>query len=412
MLVDLTNLIDMVNPAYLEFMQDYSHETYVLMGGAGSGKSHAIVEKIIVERLLSSHNERGFAIRKVKNDLKDSCYDAIKNKIFDWGLESLFNFKLSPMEIECKATKSKINFKGLDDPEKWKSIERITFLWFEEASEITEKEYDKLILRMRANSSLINQSFISFNPIYEELWLNDRFFKKYSDKVFILVTTYRDNKYLPQQYIDTLENLEDEYLKAVYRDGLWGTVGNRIFTNWVVEDFNINDYYDTEILYKGIDFGFIHKNAYMIYTVNDNTKEIRILKELAGSKWLNSEFIDKCKKFDPEYKTKKIFGDTANPDKIKEFNTAGFPVAKAHKGAGSVNSTIDFLCRYRIVIHKDCVHTQKEFKTYQWAEKRNKGVIPEPIPETDFMSFDCIAALRYGVSNRVKMNKFGMRRAS
>ena len=54
--------------------------------------------------------------------------------------------------------------KGLDDPEKIKSIVGITDCWCEETTELEAEDFDQLTLRVRDKVPNL-QFFCSFNPI-------------------------------------------------------------------------------------------------------------------------------------------------------------------------------------------------------------------------------------------------------
>lgn len=80
----------------------------------------------------------------------------------DWGLYEHCKINKSDYTI-LLPNGSEILFKGLDDPEKIKSIAGITDVWIEEATELTPEDFDQLTLRVRTGSS--NQFFLSFNPV-------------------------------------------------------------------------------------------------------------------------------------------------------------------------------------------------------------------------------------------------------
>ena len=99
---------------------------------------------MILRGLIADGDANAVVYRRVANTLKDSVY-----AIFEWavgklGLERLFRFKKSPLEIIYLPTGQKILFRGADDPLKSKSITvpkgHFKFLWFEELSEFRGEE--------------------------------------------------------------------------------------------------------------------------------------------------------------------------------------------------------------------------------------------------------------------------------
>ena len=96
------------------------------------------------------------------------------------------------------------------DVEKLKSVAGINRVWVEEASEITEQDFNQLDLRLRGKNKLGYQMTLTFNPISELHWLKRVFFDIGDDNAFILKTTYLDNPFLDDKYRETLERLKEQ----------------------------------------------------------------------------------------------------------------------------------------------------------------------------------------------------------
>ena len=131
-----------VAPSFLQFIQhvrrhDYTH--YWAKGGRGSTKSSAI-SLALVDGLIHNPDTHAVVMREVFATIKDSAYAQIQWAIEELGQTENFQFKTSPLEIIYKPTGQKILFRGLDKPQKIKSIKLpfgyIGFVWYEEASEI------------------------------------------------------------------------------------------------------------------------------------------------------------------------------------------------------------------------------------------------------------------------------------
>jgi phage terminase large subunit len=216
------------------------------MGGAGSGKSVSLADMIIID-LESPEKNNWLVLRKVATSLKDSCYNLLLQRLaeFDWLNE--FKITKQPMEIISKRTGNRVIFYGLDDIRKLKSIAGITKVWGEEVEEFEMEDFKQLNLRLRGNDGVQRQYFYTFNPVDESLDI-----KKYidlrkeiePDKIYELVTTYKDNKFLDKEYIEALENLAKEDLNwyNIYAKGIWGksNIEGRCYKKFT-ED-NISDY--------------------------------------------------------------------------------------------------------------------------------------------------------------------------
>ena len=209
------------NPVYTPYYKDQSR-VLVIHGGAGSGKSVFVSAKIL-RRASTETPHKILVIRKVANTLKDSVYAEFLSRIDEWGLydhvivnktEKSFTFDNGNV-ILCK---------GLDEPEKIKSIEGITSVWIEEATELTKDDFDQLQLRVRGEKQNYVQFILSFNPIDENHWIKKRLIDE--GDATVLHTTYKDNVFLDDEYIETLNNLKDtnSLYYQIYCLGEWGVI--------------------------------------------------------------------------------------------------------------------------------------------------------------------------------------------
>ena len=67
------------NDAYYPHLFDYSHKTEVYYGGAGSGKSVFVSQKLIVKALRSKR--KVLVIRKFGTTLKDSVFQLLTDTL-------------------------------------------------------------------------------------------------------------------------------------------------------------------------------------------------------------------------------------------------------------------------------------------------------------------------------------------
>lgn len=368
----------------------------VCYGGAGSGKTYAIAQKVAFTLAFSKDRERWIVIRKVARTLRNSVFTIIKDIIIEMGLYEHFIIREGDLYIYSKITGNDALFLGLDDVEKLKSIREPTKIWIEEASECDQNDLMQLNLRLRGVTESTKQMILSFNPISQTHWLKGHFFDFPQKNVFISHTTYHDNAYIDDEYRAELEGLKDvDYVYyQVYCLGQWGVLGNLIFTNWTAEDFKFEaEDYDT--LLFGIDYGYNHANAFVVLGMKDG--ELYWHDELYLKRTTNSQFIQEMEpykeKYDLEYA--EIIADSASPAYILEFQQAGYRRLRgAQKGKGSVLAGINWIKRHKIHIHeKRCPHSLTEIQGHKWKEDRDGNVIDEPVPFAD----DTIAAGRYAV---------------
>ena len=132
--IDLKLSRQIFNDIYLPDLFDYDNRYQVFYGGAGSGKSHYVFQKLVVKALNSKR--KVLVIRKVARTLKDSCFQMTIDTLSKFKLLSFCTINNSTMTITLP-NGSVFLFKGMDDSEKIKSITAITDIVVEEATEIT-----------------------------------------------------------------------------------------------------------------------------------------------------------------------------------------------------------------------------------------------------------------------------------
>ena len=236
-------------------------------------------------------------IRKYGTTLKDSVFDLFLGILSKWRLLPYCKVNLSNYSIKLP-NDSQFLFKGLDDREKIKSITDITDIWIEEATELSEDDFTQLDLRLRAMADGL-QLLVSFNPVSKVNWVYRKWFAdghKMYENTFILHTTYRDNKFLPDAYIKALEEKQRTnyvYYK-IYALGEFATLDKLVFSNWRAEEF---DY--TKIkgdLLIGLDFGFVNDTSALVASILDEeAKRIYVFQEWGAKGKTNQELANVIK---------------------------------------------------------------------------------------------------------------------
>ena len=206
------------NDVFLPLFFDH-HRHLILMGGGGSGKSIFAGRKVL-ERCATEPGHRMLVVRKVAKTLRESCFDQLKTQAMQYygqAIKMIPRGKSGDMYITF-VNGSEILFAGLDDVEKLKSIHDISGIWIEEASELLEGDFNQLDIRLRGERTYYKQIIISFNPISITHWLKKRFFDREDTRVVTSRTTYKDNRFLPEEDRLTLEAFRetDPYYYQVY----------------------------------------------------------------------------------------------------------------------------------------------------------------------------------------------------
>lgn len=223
------------NDTFLPLLWD-THRFLILKGGGGSGKSIFAGRKIL-ERASTEPGHRILVCRKVGRTLRHSCFEQLAGQAMEHYADSVAAILNGDMEIRFK-NGSRIFFSGLDDVEKLKSIFDITMIWVEEASEITEADFNQLDIRLRTKFAFYLQMILTFNPISITHWLKKRFFDRHDEDATVHESTYKDNRFLIEVARRRLEAFRetDEYYYMVYCLGQWGVTGKTIFAAKLVAE--------------------------------------------------------------------------------------------------------------------------------------------------------------------------------
>lgn len=367
-----------------DFLQKTKKRINILYGSAGSGKSWGIAQFLLLEKLYTEKNIRILITRKTRPALKKSAYLLINDLISKYDLPGA---KINKSDLIISVGNNQMFFVPLDDPEKLKSFEKINYVWSEESTEITREDYLQLRIRCRgANPNGANQLFFSFNPVDEQ-----SFWKELTDSpskdTAINHSTYKDNAFLDQDYIDELEGLknQDVTYHKIYALGIWASPEHIIYTNWdTVPAFpdSIDEYG------YGLDFGYNNPTALARIGLKD--MEIYLDELIYESKLTNNDLIEKMKTIISN-KAQEIKADSAEPQRIEEISRAGFNIHPCTKGPDSIKVGIDRCKRLVIHITERSVNLIKEIKGYKWKTDKNGNVLDKPVKFRDHL----MDAIRY-----------------
>ena len=200
------------------------HRYLMLKGGAGSGKSVFAAQKIC-GRTINEAGHRFLVLRKVSNTIRESVWELIQETFKSMGHFHLLKIHETNRTIEYIPNGNKILFAGIDDPEKLKSITKITGAWLEEITEFDERDFDQLDLRLRGWTRWFKQIIGTFNPVDEKHWIKPKFFDEQSDVVLTNESTFRMNKFIDDEYKRILLTRfkSNPNWFNIYVLGLWGS---------------------------------------------------------------------------------------------------------------------------------------------------------------------------------------------
>lgn len=423
----MTTIDKVVNDRFEDFIFDWDYKQYLLVGGYGSSKSYHVVCKIIFKCL--SETRKVLVIRNVYDTIRESCYDLFCEILEELDLLS-DNRKakgkvvssVSPMTLSFP-NGSKIIFKGMDKPQKLKSINGISIIWIEECSEIKYSGYKELLGRLRHPTKSLH-IIMSTNPVGTENWVYEHFFKRVNSKgeefivlddnrlyekktiikngVYYHHSTADDNKFLPASYLKTLDELQeyDEDLYRIARLGRFGLNGIRVLPQFSTmthkEVMKIVQGIPQGFRFKGMDFGFeTSYNAVISMAVDDVNKDLYIYQEYYKNHMTDVETADELD--EQGYKDgTMIIADSEDPKAIKFYQQSGFRMRGCKKYAGSRLANTRKVKRFRHIYCSDaCKNTIRELATLTYLKDGKDKLIYDQF-NIDPHTF---SAIWYGLDN-------------
>lgn len=384
------------NDVYYPWLQNYRHRYEVYYGGAGSGKSVFIAQKLLVKAI--NRKRKVLVIRKYGTTIRDSVFQLVIDTLKKWEIYEYCKINLSTFTITLP-NGSVFLFKGLDDSEKIKSITEITDIWCEEATELSLDEFTQLDLRLRALVEDL-QIFCSFNPVSKANWVYKKWFAPDAvyDKAqtFILHTTYKDNRFLPAAYIAALEdkiNTNPTYYK-IYVLGEFGTFEGLVITNWRKEEFDFMELAQRLEHRAGIDLGWTDPSAIIDTLYDRNNRIIYVFNEFYKSGQQLSQLAEAIKNMNLA-KTK-LYVDSAEPRSIQYFRNNQINAVAAQKGQDSVKAGLMFLQDHLIIVHPSCTSFITELENFSYIKSKVTGEYTE---DTTHEWSHAIDACRYAYSD-------------
>ncbi|HGH0780771.1 TPA: PBSX family phage terminase large subunit [Staphylococcus pseudintermedius] len=385
------------NKNIFEILFNYDYFTEVHYGGGSSGKSHGVIQKVVLKALKNwEYPRRILWLRKVQSTIKDSLFEDVKECLINYGIWDMCLWNKTDNKVELP-NGAVFLFKGLDNPEKIKSIKGVSDIVMEEASEFTLNDYTQLTLRLRERKHKLKQIFLMFNPVSKLNWVYKYFFEhgKPMKGVLIRQSSYKDNKFLDDMTRENLEMLATRnpaYYK-IYALGEFATLDKLVFPKYekrIISDKEVGHLPS----YFGLDFGYVNDPSAFIHAkIDNNNKKLYVMSEYVKKGMLNNEIAQVIN--DLGYSKEKITADSAEQKSIMEIKTNGIDrIVPAMKGKDSVMAGVQFISQFDIVIDERCYKTIEEFDNYTWKKDKNTDeYYNEPVDTYNH----CIDALRYAV---------------
>lgn len=382
---------------------DYDTFTEVHYGGASSGKSHGVFQKIVIKALKDWKKPRKILVlRKVGATVRDSVFADVQATLSYFGILNMCKINMSAFRIELP-NGAEFIFKGMDNPEKIKSIKGISDVVMEEASEFTLDDYTQLTLRLRDKAHKQKQIYLMFNPVSKANWVYNAFFVKKPKNTVVYQTTYKDNRFLDavtRENIEELANRNEAYYK-IYALGEFATLDKLVFPKYTKALLNKGGLRHITS-YFGLDYGFINDpSAFMHVKIDDDRKKLYVVEEYVKKGLTNDKIAESITALG--YAKEQIRADSAEKKSNQELRNLGISrVIDVKKGAGSVMQGIQYLLQYEWIVDERCVKTIEELENYTWKkDKATNEYINEPVDSYNH----CLDAIRYAIQDKITKSK-------
>ena len=391
-------------PVYRPYIDDYSCRYNVLYGGRGSGKTIFAFDKLLIKGL--KEKRMILLMRKTTANCKFSVWKELKEAVNRMNLTKHFIFYESDYSAICKLNGTMFKCTGLDEAEKIKGFSEISDVLLEEATEFTPEDVDLIDGTVRSiKYNLPLQIYFLFNPVSKTNYVFKRFGFDTGivpPNTFVLKTTYLDNPYLSQDYIERMEHMKttNPARWKIEALGDFVSLDKLVFQNWKVEEFD-----HTKIkgdLLVGLDFGFINDISALTSSILDEeAKKIYVFKEWGDTGKTNEELAAIISSLGLSKSL--IIADSAEQKSIEEIRRKGITrIRPAVKGPDSIIHGIQKLQNYEIIVHPSCEGIITEFENYSWQKDKKSGeYINKPIDQFNHY----IDSLRYSLQCADKAQK-------
>ncbi len=338
--------------------------------------------------------------REFMNSLEDSSMEEVKQAIRS---EPFLNAYYDIGEKYIRSVNGLIEYKfvGLrNNLDSVKSKARILIAWVDEAENVSESAWLKLIPTVRTEGSEI---WVTWNPEKKGSPTDLRFRQNKMPDARIAEMNYMDNPWFPsvleKERQNDLKRLDDATYRWIWEGAYRENSAAQIFAGkYEIHDFVAASNWNGP--YQGIDFGFSKDPTAAIQCWIHNEclwiehEAFKVGLELDQT----TDFIAARIPRFSQYVTR---ADSARPESISYLKRHGLPrISPAEKGRGSVEDGISFIKSFKkIYIHPRCKEVINEFRSYSYKIDRLSGdVLPDVVDAFNHG----IDALRYSLEPVMK----------
>ena len=425
-------IVDCIAPCYVPIHEDMlqgKHTFYHFPGGRGSAKSSFCALEV-VQGIMDDPEANGIVFRRYAATMRESTFSQIAWAVETLGAGNLWKGNVSPMVFTYTPTGQQIQFRGVDDATKIKSVKPrhgyFKYCWFEEFSEFDGPNQIRSVLQSVMRGGNEFRILSSFNPPLSRAAWSNKYIQIPDEKALVFHSDYR---MIPESWLGEAFTAEAQRLEAVNPEaykheylGIPTITAGMVFPNVKERSITDADIDQMQHIYLGIDWGFSTDPLAVIRAAYDSrTQTVTILDEIVKRGCSNSQCAEllKEKGFDlradkaiyispfsggSAYREKQIvICDSAEPKSVSDLQGAGIKAYSCQKYPGSVNYGIRWLQSKTIEIdQKRTPEAYREFTEYEYMRSRDGDILAE-VPDKNN---HCIDALRYSLDMIINSSRY------
>lgn len=383
-----------------------------LWGGRARGGSYSGT-KYFVHLLTQKEYFRGYLMREIAGDIRESLWRDFKDRIEEAEIEHLFEINETAMSAICLPTGNVLLSKGFKKSSgnrtaKLKSLAGATHVLIEEAEEIGKPDFNQLDDTLRTKKAENIQIIRIFNPPSKNHWLWEKYNltpalvegyyeaspKKDPNLLSIFSTYYHNITNIHPSSIQAYEGYKQtdpEYYYTIIKGLISEGARGRIYKHFQHIACMPNAYPK----FYGLDWGF--NDPVALVECEAHNKQLWIEEKIYKSGLLNSELSQMMEDMGIN-KRSPIYADSAEPKDIAELKKMGWNVIPAQKGADSVRNGIKFVKEFDVKITENSLNLWKESENYRWRLDQYKMPTNEPEDANNHL----MDALRYAMDKLKK----------
>lgn len=382
-------------------------------GGRGSAKTRSFAQMTAVRAYMFAQAGVSGVIlcgREYMNSLEDSSMEEVKQAIRSVPWLDAY-FEIGEKYIRTRNRRVSYTFTGLrHNLDSIKSKARVLIAWIDEAENVSEIAYQKLLPTVRENDSEV---WLTWNPELDGSPTDLRFVKNPPPNSKLVELNYTDNPWFPdvleQERRNDRERLDDQTYAWIW-DGAYreNSEAQVLAGKYRVAEFDPAAGWDGP--YFGLDWGFSQDpTAGVKLWVHDHRLWVEYEAGKIGLE--NDDIAAFMIARLPGIEQHVTRADSARPETISHVKSKGRDGQRANlprlqgveKWKGSVEDGIAHLRSYKeIVIHPRCVQTLREARLYSYKVDRLTGDVLTDIVDANNHYMD---AMRYALQPMIKRKR-------